>query len=296
VTLRRRITNGGPDALTEANIYVALPSDDHGQTLHGEPTFEPKPAGIVTDQWGQRAAHFVANNIAAGASFEVKMTVRTTLHTVRFHIDPTHVGDLRDIPRDVARTYLGDGSKLGLTHPSIVSHTKRAVGGETRPYWIARNIARYIQDKMHYELVGGWNIAPTVIDRGSGSCSEYTFVFLAMCRAAGIPARYVGAVVVRGDDASTDAVFHRWPEIYLPGYGWVPLDAQAGDKPQPEKQAEAMLELPNRFLTTTRGGGASTVLGWDYNGTANWTCSGRCDVSELHVGDWYPAREAATTP
>lgn len=39
---------------------------------------------------------------------------------------------------------------------------------------------------------------------------------IAMCGAAGLPARYVGALVVRGDDASLDYVFHRWVEVYLP--------------------------------------------------------------------------------
>ena len=48
-----------------------------------------------------------------------------------------------------------------------------------------------------------------------------------MCRAAGLPARYVGAIMIRGDDASTDEVYHRWPEVYLPGYGVVLVAARA---------------------------------------------------------------------
>ena len=149
---------------------------------------------------------------------------------------------------------------------------------------------------MEYELAGGWNIAPTVIERGTGSCSEYTFVFIAMCRAAGIPARYVGAIVVRGDDASTDEYFHRWPEVYLPGHGWVPFDAQGGDKPEPERQAAAYGGLENRFLITTTGGGGSDIIGWDYNTTARWTCRGRCLVEETSIGDWYPAGREPEEP
>ena len=152
------------------------------------------------------------------------------------------------------------------------------------------------RDQGRPELVGGWNIAPTVIDRGSGSCSEYTFVFIAMCRAAGIPARYTGALVIRGDDASTDEVFHRWAEVYLPGYGWVPYDVQAGDKPTPEKQGEAFGDLPNRFLITTLGGGGSRYIGWDYNSTARWSCRGRCDVADLHLGDWFPDKAQPVKP
>ena len=288
VVLRRRLTNRGPDALKSADVWIALPHDAPNQKLHGEPQLEPRPREIVEDRWGQRFAHFRVEELGAGETFEVQMSVRATLYAVRHHIDPARVGSLDAIPGEV-REYLQDGSKYAMDHPSIRRHLEDALQGETRPYWMARRIARYIQERMHYELVGGWNIAPTVIDRGSGSCSEYSFVFIAMCRAAGIPARYVGSLVVRGDDASTDEVFHRWPAIYLPGYGWVPFDVQGGDEPAPGERGAALGSLSNRFLITTWGGGGSDVLGWDYNSTASWVCRGRCLVEDLHLGDWYPA-------
>lgn len=289
VVLRRRITNQGPGALAEANVYVALPRPAPNQALEGEPVLDPKPKEITADQWGQRVAVFRAQDLKPGESLEVSMTVRATLFDMHYHLDPGRVGSLRDIPADVRKQYLADASKFAITDPIIRKHVAAALGDEKRPYWMIRRIARYIQDRMRYELAGGWNIAPTVIERGTGSCSEYTFVFIAMCRAAGIPARYVGSVVVRGDDASTDDVYHRWPEVYLPGYGWVPWDAQAGDKPAPEAQAKAIGDLPNRMLITTSGGGASRLMGWEYNSFATWTCRGRCLVQDQSLGDWYPA-------
>lgn len=295
VEFRRRIVNRGPGELVEAHVYLALPVDGANQDLHGEPAITPEPLEIVEDRWGQRFAHVKVENLAAGESLDVTMSASATLYEVREHFDPARVGSLDEIPAEV-RAYLEDASKFAIDHPSIRRHLEDALAGETHPYWMVRRIAKYIQDRMHYELVGGWNIAPTVIDRGSGSCSEYTFVFIAMCRAAGIPARYAGAIVVRGDDASTDEVFHRWAEIYLPGYGWVTYDVQAGDKPQPERQAEVLGGLSNRFLITTRGGGDSEIIGWDYNSTAHWICRGRCLVDDVHIGDWYPAVPAGARP
>jgi len=302
VVLRRTLTNRGPGSVAEADIFVAIPVDLPNQKLKRAPQFDPAPSDFVEDRWGQEFAHFRATDLAPGESLTLTMTVettlyavRTTLYAVRRHIDPAAVGGLDDIPEEL-NAYLEDGSKYALGHPSIKRHLKAALDGESRLYWMLRKIARYIQERMHYELVGGWNIAPTVIDRGSGSCSEYTFVFIAMCRAAGIPARYTGALVIRGDDASTDEVFHRWAEVYLPGYGWVPYDVQAGDKPTPEKQGEAFGDLPNRFLITTLGGGGSRYIGWDYNSTARWSCRGRCDVADLHLGDWFPDRTQPAKP
>ncbi len=293
---RRRIANRGPGVLREAHVYMAIPSSGPGQALAGEPRFSPKPTGIVTDKWGQRFAHFAARDLQPQQQLDVTMTVKATLFDIRHHVDPRRVATLRDIPPKIRKQYLVDGAKFAIKHPSIKKHLKAALGDERRPYWMVRRIARYIQDRMHYELAGGWNIAPTVIDRGSGSCSEYTFVFIAMCRAAGIPARYVGALVIRGDDASTDEVFHRWPEVYYPGYGWVPTDAQAGDKPAPEHQGAAFGSLPNRFIITTIGGGGSEYIRWGYNSFAHWICEGRCAVDDGHLNDWYPAGREPPQP
>jgi hypothetical protein len=156
-----------------------------------------------------------------------------------------------------------------------------------------RRIHRWVGERLEYELVGGWNVAPAVVERGTGSCSEYTFVFIAMCRAAGLPARYAGAVMVRGDAASTDEVFHRWPEVYLPGYGWVPADAQAGDTPSPAAAADSIGRLQPRSLITTLGGGASDLLGWSYNHNESWVAAGPVKTHVEAVGEWSPLADAS---
>ncbi len=130
----------------------------------------------------------------------------------------------------------------------------------------------------------------TKIKRGTGSCSEYTFAFIALCRAAGLPARYQGSVVVRGDDASIDDAFHRWAEIYLPNYGWIPVDASRGDAKSPADQARGIGELANRFLITTRGGGGSEYLAWTYNSFAQYQATGYCKIEEENPGFWEPLK------
>jgi len=107
---------------------------------------------------------------------------------------------------------------------------KKSCCFEKNPYWIARNIFDHVRKTLECKLEGGWNTAPVVLERGTGSCSEYSFCFIALCRAAGLPARYVGSIVVQGDDACLDGVFHRWPQVYLPSDGWIDIDPQGGDK------------------------------------------------------------------
>jgi transglutaminase-like putative cysteine protease len=115
---------------------------------------------------------------------------------------------------------------------------------------------------------------------------------IAMLRAAGVPARYVGSVVVRGDDVSFDDVFHRWVEFYLPGYGWVPADPSRGDKDDSRSRAAAFGWIENSLLVTTEGGGGSEFLGWGYNTGESYTTAGRAEVKVETIADWdSPRRE-----
>lgn len=60
-----------------------------------------------------------------------------------------------------------------------------------------------------------------IIKRKSGECSDFSQLFTAVMRAAGIPARIVvGRVLTRDVKMS----FHIWAEFYAAGYGWIPCD------------------------------------------------------------------------
>jgi len=281
--------NYGPGSVPELDAYIAIPSSLPNQELIGEPLFEPAPDEILQDRWDQPVAHFHYENPGLAERNRITLTQTANFYNARQFVYPHNVGALKEIPKDVRKLYLVDEDKYRINDPIIQKAVKEAVGDETNPYWMMRNIHKYIRDRLYYELAGGWNVAPRVLERGNGSCSEYTFVFISMCRAAGIPARYVGSVVVRGDDASTDLYFHRWSQVYLPGYGWIHVDPQGGDKDSPAKVAESIGTLSDRFLITTAGGGASEYLGWGYNYEEHWTGQGPVKIHTEAVGEWSPA-------
>ncbi len=289
--LTHEFRNYGPGELTSLDVYIAVPHELPLQEILSGPTFAPEPDDFRQDRWGQEVAHWRLADLPLAERVRVEMSVRCRLYDTRWYVFPDRVGPLADIPADVRDAYLVDEDKYRIGDPRIVAAVAEAVGDETNPYWMMRRIHRYIRDRLHYELAGGWNVAPRVLERGSGSCSEYTFLFISMCRAAGIPARYVGSVVVRGDAASTDDVFHRWSQVYLPSYGWIHVDPQGGDRELPGQVAGSIGSLSNRFLITTEGGGASEYLGWNYNYDQAWTARGPVKVHAEAFGEWSPADE-----
>lgn len=66
-----------------------------------------------------------------------------------------------------------------------------------------------------------------------GICSDYATALTLLARAAGLPARYCEGFAVTRDTLDpqtglyniTDAQAHAWPQIYIPGAGWMDFDA-----------------------------------------------------------------------
>lgn len=276
----------GSGRIESLDIFYAVPADRPNQKIRGDLNFSPQPDKFDRDRWGQKIAVFHYDDLEPSESVEVTMRAELETSAIRYFIHPEDIES--GIPSKIAEKYLADDIKYDITHPYIQKLVKEVVGDESNLYWKARKLYQYLIANMEYEMVGGWNTAPTVLKRKNGSCSEYSFSYIALCRAAGIPARYVGALVVRGDDASYDDVFHRWNEIYLPGYGWVPVDANAGDRELPADQAAAFGGISNRFLVTTEGGGNSEFLGWSYNHFNEWISSGKCRVRFESTAEWEP--------
>jgi hypothetical protein len=289
VKLRCKVRCEGPDPIEMCDVYLALPHDHlPHQNLLSEITLEPETYDLTQDKWGQRFVHFTLTDIRPGETARASYEVQVEIQKQYQHVIPERVGDLREIPRDLAMQYTVDGARLAIDDPVIRQALAEAVGDETNPYWIVRRIFHYVNDRIEYERVGGWDTAPNVLTRGKGSCSEYSFVFMALARAAGIPTRFCAGVVERGDEASMDDVFHRWTEVYLPNYGWIPVDTSAGDS---EWQADAMKAFgsyANRILITTIGGGDSKYVGWGYNYGLFYNYSGRTSIDASVYADWDP--------
>jgi hypothetical protein len=287
VVFTHQVKNFGPGKVLTSDVHLAIPVNRDNQDILGI-TYSLPPTDKMTDRWGQATAHYHDTGILPGETRIVEMTTRVNTYDVDYFIFPDMVGTLDQVPADIRSKYLEDNEKFQVNHPVIQGALHTAVGDEQNPYWISRKIFDYIIHNMYYEMTGGWNTAPTVLARGNGSCSEYTFVFISMCRAAGIPARYVGSVSVRGEVASMDDVFHRWAEIYLPNYGWVPVDPSGGDSDWPRNQAMAIGHIYNRFLITTQSGGGSETMEWTYNSNRFYTTEPKTLVNFEHFADWEP--------
>jgi transglutaminase-like putative cysteine protease len=239
---------------------------------------------LTSDQWGQEFAYY-SNTVPPGDSVLFLMSVNTTTYDLRYYLFPDSIGTLNDIPTEIRTQYTADGEYYDIYNPVIQNAVQEAIGTETNLYWKIRNIHDYIISHITYALEGGWDTAPIILTRGTGSCSEYSYLMVSMCRSAGIPARYeAGGNLGNGTTTYVDSVFHRWQQVYIPPYGWVHIDATRDDKTYPANQARYFGGTSKNLFATTLNGGGSNKISWTYN-SANSYSGGSMYRTKVVISD-----------
>lgn len=276
----------GKGKIVKLVSYLALPVDIPGQHVLGAFKFDPQPTRMETDKWGQKVAVFELGEVESRTPRRVRWEGDFALYRVRFQMVPDRVDGAKMPARMEA--YLADDVKYDLDSPVVGDLVDKLTSDKRGTYDKARALYEHLAKVITYDRVGGWNNAATVLKRGTGSCSEYTFALVAMLRKAGIPARYVGAVSERGDEASFDDVFHRWAEAYMPGYGWVPLDANAAHGRPAGERAAFFGGRSNRHVVTTIGGGGSEQLEWTYNSNEKYSAEGEVTLDIQPIARYRP--------
>jgi hypothetical protein len=290
ITYRDTYFPTGKGKWKSLKVNIALPENRPGQKIINLEYPFGKPSKIIKDQYDQKIAVFNFSS-SKGGKLVAGYRVKAEISKLSYSVNPSIIKKC-SIPEKIKRTYLSDKSKYDLKNEIIKTKVKEVVGDEKNLYWKARKLYDNLTSSMKYARSGGWNAAPVIIKRKTGSCSEYTFTIIALFRAAQIPSRYVGAVVRRGEEGGIDNVFHRWAEIYMPCYGWIPVDANAGNSPIAAEQGKAFASLfKNKYLITTVSGGGSSHLKWDYNSNYTFTAKGPVVFNVEKIAVFEPNNE-----
>ena len=119
-------------------------------------------------------------------------------------------------------------SSLGPIDGPVKELAGSIVKGKTTVLARAKAIYDWTCDNMYREPktigCGKGNVC-SLLKTPGGKCTDIHSVFVALCRAAGVPAREIFGIRL-GKKAVQDISKwqHCWAEFYLPGYGWVPVD------------------------------------------------------------------------
>ena len=121
--------------------------------------------------------------------------------------------------------YLGSEPLLEVDSPTIRQAVKRILAGESDPRRATEKINRWVHDSLEKRITVSVPSALQVLKSRRGDCNEHTQLFLALARAAGLPAR--GAAGLAYLDGKF--YYHAWPEVFLGA--WVAVDPTFGQMP-----------------------------------------------------------------
>lgn len=243
-----------------ASIYLPIPMNLSSQTIHYPINYNIQPDEYKIDSWGQKVAIY-SRTLKPEEKLTINWKINATVYTIRHLLFPWQVQG--EIPSEIKEKYTADAINYQIHNPLIQNIVKEQTAKIKNPLIKSILLCQYVGDHLTYVLDDRWDDAPTVLTRGNGSCSEYCFVYIALLRAAGIPARYMGGTVQKTNEYPyIDKVFHRIAEIYLPNYGWIPIDPTWTDS----------VKIPflyfgsyqNNLLIFNIGGGPSEFLDWNY--------------------------------
>lgn len=200
----------------------------------------------------------------AGKRYEATLSYFVFSFEIRYRIDSELIGNY-DKHSDLYTKYSQPEDLVQSDSPEIVSKAQSITQGTMDIHEKVSKIYGFVTSHVRYSHEEQERGALWALENGTGDCSEYSYLFVALCRAAGIPARLnVGFGFRQSEENTTDG--HMWAEYYLQNYGWVPVDPTWNIfDGTDEKHFVTMKSVPevmpyaNYFLNFTSGPGSAEV-------------------------------------
>ncbi len=104
--------------------------------------------------------------------------------------------------------------------PAIDAEARRLTAGATNSLEAAHRLFRELTANYRYTYPVRRRGAMEMLRAKQGDCGEFVALFVALCRASGIPARPVVGTLLAAHPGSG----HVWAELWIEEVGWVPAD------------------------------------------------------------------------
>lgn len=251
-----------------ASFRVPLPPSIMHQSLD-ELQWSETPTRFKTDQYNQTLAVFENISIPPQGYHRLSYVAEAQLSAIQYALPELPLESLENIPPEIVTKYLVNDNMYSLNASNIrqTASTARNDSAGNPPQNVKElieNIVDFMLDNMSYVIDSHWDNANIVLNRGEGSCSEYSFLFSALCRLNGIPTRLVGGIGLK--DLGVTNGWHRWTDIWYPTIGWIPLDVTKIDADNTNSyDYEFLFGLPGYMMTfSTQGGDAPKSLEREY--------------------------------
>ena len=210
-----------PEITTSARLWLPLPVSDAFQTVEILSIEAPGKRQTLTDSvHGNRVLFLELGPKDSRKTMEMRLSVQRREKSAYAAKQPEKgefLSPERLVPAD----------------ENFVRISQEVLAGKKGELVRARALYDHVIDRMRYMKFGeGWGQGDAVraCSVGSGNCTDFHSYFIALARAAGIPARFAIGVAIPSErnDGGVDG-YHCWAEFYAEGKWW-PVDISEADK------------------------------------------------------------------
>ncbi len=224
-----------PKGAVNVDLWIPVPSDCQGQQVQSVEILRPAGASIaVEEKYGNHIFHkrFSApredlNELGAALAFDV----------VRQEVVIPEAKDLtsskRVEPPAELDVYLQPTRLIPIDGRIALMAIDLKIGAK-EPIRAGRFLYDYLIETMTYNWKAegaGQGDVRWACDSKTGDCSDYHSMFIALCRASGIPADHEFGFPIRTEEPQGRIPsYHCWARFWVDGIGWIPLDISEADK------------------------------------------------------------------
>jgi len=220
-----RINNPTYSKVVGGKLFVPLIRNEtarHYVILYNVSSSMGQPT-ISSDGSGNSYACWSSITIDGRQTFTVEINYCLLSFSVHYLINSSLITDY-DKSSDLYKKYTRQEELIQSNDPKIISKAQNLTSGEDNTHEKVSKIYNFVVAHMRYAIQDKERGALWALENGVGDCSEYSYLFVALCRAVGIPARAQAGFAFHSVRETLEDG-HMWAEYYLENYGWVPVDA-----------------------------------------------------------------------
>jgi len=224
-----------------AKVRMTLPKKTPRQIIYNEHFEDAQMSFSISDRTvtGNRMGYWRSELLDDSRSIQYSFS--TQLKSESFLI-PENL----ELPEDPVAAYpqelqpwLNASELIQSTDPKMKKLLKKIIGKDKRTHLVLRRIFNFVVCEVKYQSEIGSKDAKETLEKLVADCGGQTRLFVALSRAAGIPSRMVGGLIMND---SVKNITHVWAENYISGT-WVPFDTTN----------DYFAYLPNHYLELYRG-------------------------------------------
>jgi len=224
VQVNADIENRGEGQDSRITLYIPRPPVCASQPVANITEISPEPL-IKND------IHDIIQQVdisgGNGSKQRFSQVFAVEVYAVASGIDSRQIKRFSERQRLLYSMFTSSDSCVPASNPSVIQLEQAIVGREKNPYRQAKLIYEYMLENFRiYQEVRAGNVSVLdLLEQKYGDAYDFSVMFTALCRAAGIPALPVSGILVDNNATTRN---HWWAEIYFEGYGWFPVDPALG--------------------------------------------------------------------